>query len=84
MATSDFPEISDVLERIRFWSPGMRILLARKVLETLESPESPTIAEPPKTMSLHDVIGVLRTDASAPDDRQCDEIVEQERARKHG
>lgn len=59
----------------------MRILLARRVLETLESP---SVAEPPKTMSLGEVIGILRTDASPPDDLQCREIVEQERARKYG
>jgi hypothetical protein len=59
----------------------MKVVLARKVLETLESP---TVVEPPKTMLLDDVIGILRTNAAPPDDWQCDEILEQERARKHG
>ena len=75
------PDISDVLERIRTWAPGMRLVLARKVLETLESP---AISEPPRTMLLDDVIGLLQTDAPAPDDQECDRIVEQERTRKYG
>ena len=59
----------------------MRIVLARKVLETLESA---AIAEPARTMLLDDVVGLLQTDVAAPDDEECDRIVEQERARKYG
>ncbi len=79
MTAIEFPDISDVLERLRTWTPGMRIVLARKVLETLESP---AISEPPRTMLLDDVIGLLQTDAPAPDDAECKRIVEQERATK--
>ena len=74
-------DISDVLDRVRTWTPGMRLVLARKVLETLESP---AIAEPPRIMLLDDVVGLLQTDMPAPDDEECDRIVEQERARKYG
>ena len=81
MSTSESPDISDVLERVRTWTPGMRIMLARKVLETLESP---AISEPPRTMLLDDVIGLLHTDKPAPNDEECERIVEQERARKYG
>jgi len=81
MPAADTPEISDVLSRVRSWTPGMRIVLARKVLETLDSP---AIAEPPRAMALDEVLGVLRTDAPPPNDRQCDEIVREERAGKYG
>jgi hypothetical protein len=81
MSTSEFPDISDVLERVRTWTPGMRIMLARKVLETLESP---AISEPPRSMLLDDVIGLLHTDKPAPNDEECERIVEQERVRKYG
>jgi hypothetical protein len=74
-------EFSDVLERVRTWPPGSRIALARQVLETLERPE---ISEPPRTLSLDDVIGLLRTDAQPPDDQQCQQIIEEERTRKYG
>jgi len=81
MPVADTREISEVLSRVRYWAPEMRIVLARKVLETLESP---AIAEPPRAMALDEVIGVLRTDAPPPDDRQCEEIVREERERKYG
>ena len=81
MSTIESPDISDVLERVRTWTPGMRIVLARKVLETLESA---AISAPPRTMLLEDVVGLLQTDEPPPDDEDCDRIVDQERARKYG
>ena len=81
MSTIDSSDIADVLERVRTWAPGMRIVLARKVLETLESV---SVSEPPRTMVLDDVVGLLRTNVPPPDDEECDRIVEQERARKYG
>ena len=81
MSTIDSRDIADVLERVRAWTPGMRIVLARKVLETLEAA---SISEPPRNMPLDDVVGLLRTDATPPDDDECDRIVEQERVRKYG
>ena len=81
MSTIESRDISDVLERIRAWTPGMRIVLARKVLETLESA---SISEPPRNMALSDVVGLLQTATPPPDDAECDRIVEQERVRKYG
>ncbi len=81
MSTMDSPNISDVIELIRTWSPAMRVALARKVLETLGST---VISEPQRTMPFDDVVGLLRTDVSPPDDGECGQIIEQERARKYG
>ncbi len=81
MSTMGSPDISDVLELVRTWTPTMRVTLARKVLETLGSV---VISEPQRTMSFGDVVGLLRTDVPPPDDGECAQIVEQERARKYG
>ncbi len=81
MSTADSRDIAEVLQRVRAWTPSMRIVLARKVLETLESP---SISEPPRNMLLDDVVGLLRTDVTPPDDDECDRIVEQERLGKYG
>lgn len=81
MSTIESLDISDVLERVRSWTPGMRIVLACKVLETLQSA---SISEPPRRMVLDDVVGLLQTDGPPPDDEECERIVEQERARKYG
>ncbi len=74
-------EMSEILDRVQTWTPEMRIMLARKILETLDSPQ---ISEPPRKMSLHQVFGILKTDSPPPNDEECAKIVEEERLRKHG
>jgi hypothetical protein len=81
MSTTESRDISEMLERIRTWTPGMRIVLARKVLETLESA---SLSKPTRNMVLGDVVGLLQTATPPPDDEECDRIVEQERVRKYG
>lgn len=49
MNATEISEMSEVLSRVNTWMPGMRIVLARQILETLESPK---ISVPPRTMSL--------------------------------
>jgi hypothetical protein len=63
------------------WPFDMRITLARRILETAEAPAIP---EPPRTMSLDQVIGILKTDAPPPTDEECERIVDEERMRKYG
>jgi hypothetical protein len=74
-------EFVDVLNRIKGWPLDMRITLARRILETTEMRP---IAEPPRTMSLDQVIGILKTDAPPPTDEECGRIIEEERMRKYG
>ena len=74
-------EMSEVLNRVKTWMPEMRIVLARKILETLNLLQ---ISEPPRKMSLNQVFGILKTDSPPPNDEECAKIVEEERLRKHG
>lgn len=74
-------EITDVLDRVRNWTPEMRAALAQRLLETIETP---LISDPPRTMGLERVIGLLKTSDPPPDDEECRRIVEEERLRKHG
>jgi len=48
-------EMSEVLSRVKTWMPEMRIVLARKILETLVPPQ---ISEPPRQMSLNQVFSI--------------------------
>ena len=73
-------EMSEVLSRVKAWMPEMRIVLARRILETLEPPQ---ISEPPRKMSLNQVFGILKTASPPPNDEECAKIVEEERLRKH-
>ena len=70
-------EMAEVLDRVRMWTPRQRLALARRILESLETP-------PPRRMPLDDVFGLLRTDRPAPTDEECRRIVEEERLRKYG
>ncbi|MCY2995882.1 MAG: hypothetical protein NTY19_49735 [Planctomycetota bacterium] len=81
MIATNANELSEVLDRVRTWTPSMRITLARKVLESL----APTaVSQPARVLSLDEVIGILKTDAPPPDDAQCAQIVAEERVRKYG
>jgi hypothetical protein len=81
MSATQNEEISDVFNRVKDWPLDMRITLARRILETTEVP---AIAEPPRTLSLDQVIGVLKTGGPAPTDEECERIIDEERMRKYG
>jgi hypothetical protein len=78
MSTSnptDPPEFAEVLSKVRAWSPRLRLALARRVLEGLEAP---AISEPPKSLPIDQVFGLLKAAARTPSDDECDRIVEEE------
>lgn len=74
-------EMFEVLERVRTWDMEMRIDLARRILDTLGSPQIPP---PPRTMSPKDIFGILKTDGPPPTDEECKKIIEEERLKKYG
>ena len=74
-------EMSEVLDRVRTWNMEMRIDLARRILETLVSPQ---ISPPPRTISQEDIFGILKTDGPPPTDEECKKIIEEERLKKYG
>jgi hypothetical protein len=83
-------EVSEVLDRVRHWSPPSRIALARRILESLDpsvkdnaAPEASS-TEAMRGVPVELVIGLLKTDRKPPDDEECRRIVEEERWRKYG
>ena len=54
------------------------------VAELLRGLPMPTISNPPQTLPLNQVIGILKPDGPAPDDEACERILEAERLRKYG
>ena len=81
MNATETSEMFEVLSRVKTWMPEKRIVLARQILETLEPSK---ISAPPRTMSLYQVFGILKTGSPPPNDEECAKIVEEERLRKHG
>jgi hypothetical protein len=66
MSTAEATEMTDVLNRVKNWSPESRIALARRILETLESPRRPARGLPAR--SVRELIGMGAGDAPVPDD----------------
>ena len=62
-------ELAEVLNRVKLWPLPMRITLARRILETTETSSIP---EPPRTLSLDQVLGLLKTDVPPPTDEECE------------
>lgn len=80
MSATQERDLAEVLDRVKAWPLPMRITLARRILETTETP---SIAEPPRTMSLDQVIGLLKTNGPPPTDEECERIIEEERMGKY-
>jgi hypothetical protein len=80
MSATQERDLAEVLDRVKAWPLPMRITLARRILETIETP---SIAEPPRTMSLDQVIGLLKTNGPPPTDEECERIIEEERMGKY-
>jgi hypothetical protein len=81
MTATRSQELADVVNRVKDRPLDMRISLARRILETAERP---AIIEPPRTLSLDQAIGILKTDDPPPTDDECQRIIEEERMRKYG
>jgi len=81
VSSNDDIEISDILDRVKTWTPEMRMELVRRVLGTFDSAG---VSLPAKRLVLDDVVGLIKTDSPTPDDNQCTKIIEEERLKKYG
>jgi hypothetical protein len=79
MSVMETNEIVEILDRVKSWSAA-RIALARRILESLEAPQ---VSEPPRTKSLKDIVGLLKTDAPPPSDEECRNIRDEELIKKY-
>jgi hypothetical protein len=73
-------EMRVVLSQVSSWPVSDRIMLARKILETVET-------APPRATrgySAEEVISLLAMPQPAPDDAECRRILAEELVRKHG
>lgn len=80
MSNATAAELNEIVERIRRWEPESRVLLVRRVLETLESSSD---ISPPRRLPLEQVYGLLKSDGPSPTDEEVRGILEEERVRKH-
>ena len=83
MTSSATDPISEELERLADWPPEHRLVLARRILETLEKP-SASDPRSTRTGSIRDLLGLLRTEGEPPSDEECQRMLEEELLRKYG
>jgi hypothetical protein len=85
MSVSEIKEIAMVVERVQSWPAAMRIALARRILETLESTPTTDAAPPvPRGPSAAEVVAMFRTDKPAPDDVTVKQWIDEHRLEKYG
>ncbi len=84
MTIAEANDIADVLRKVTSWPAGMRITLARRILETVEA--DPEMAAPalPRGLSAAEVVAMFKTEKPAPSDEECQRILEEELSRKYG
>jgi len=81
MPATEADEVVDVLTRVSTWPAAKRLALARELLQTLSGDLS---SVPASRKSLKDLLGLLKTEGTPPSDEECDRILQEELARKHG
>jgi hypothetical protein len=80
-AQPESDEVVEVLTRVSTWPPAKRLALAQELLQTLTGDLG---ARTSSHTSLKDLLGLLKTQGPPPSDEECDRILQEELARKHG
>lgn len=80
MVSINTDQLQKVVASVADWPAHDRIVLAHKILETVEQPR-PTIS---RGLRAEEVIDLLKMPQPAPSDDECDRIVEQARLGKYG
>ena len=82
MSAAEANELTGVLSRVKNWSPDSRIVLARRILETLERPRRVVRGLPAR--SVQELIGLGAGDNPAPDDETARRWIAEHRMEKYG
>ena len=70
-------EVEEVLRQVKSWSAETRIVLARRVLETLDVASTIT-NEGLKSPPAQQVLGLWNPVGTAPTDQECEQILAEE------
>ena len=85
MTIAEANDMADVVQKVRSWPAGMRIALARCLLETLErAPPAEGPAGLPRGPSAAEVAAMFKADKPAPDDATVKQGIDDYRLEKYG
>lgn len=85
MTPVEMTQVTDLVRHVQDWPPFMRVALARRILETLESPageQSPP--RWPRGPTAAEVAVMFETTQPTPTDEEVQHILEEEILRKYG
>lgn len=85
MTAGETNQIAEVVRRVQDWPAPLRVALARRILETLESPpvEQPPV-ERPRGPTAAEVAALFKSDKPAPTDDEVQRLLEDELVKKYG
>jgi len=81
MITTEWPELTDILDRVRAWPPEKRVTLAHRLLDSVSDAE-PAPRQPGYWAA--EVIEALQMPQPAPDDAAVKRWIDEERLEKYG
>ena len=74
-------ELTEVLQRVQQWPPALRISLARRLLESVDTNDTESAG---RGWSAADVIAAVNSRQPAPDDETVKQWVDEQRMEKYG
>ncbi len=82
MSAPDTAEVTEILNRVKDWPPESRIVLAQRILETLQ----PTTAAQPQNTgrSARELIGIGAGATPPPDDLTIQRWIDEHQMEKYG
>jgi hypothetical protein len=85
MTAEETNQIADVVRHVQNWPASLRVALARRILETLESPPVEQLpAERPRGPTAAEIAAMFKTDKPAPDDATVKQWINEHRMEKYG
>lgn len=83
MIKPETSQMADIVERVKSWPATVRVTLARRILETVETLPSLEATKRPRGPSAAELAAMFKSDNPAPSDEECQRILEEELIRKY-
>jgi hypothetical protein len=84
MNNNETTEMAAILHRVQSWPQGMRLSLARQILQGLEQSTGERERQAPRGRSAAEVMATLETNKPAADDATVKKWLDEDRMEKYG
>ncbi len=83
MTSAQSSDIAEIMQRVQSWPAPMRVALARRILESLETSPAP-LSNAPRGLSAEEVMSMFQPVLPPPSDEECTRVLEEELSRRYG